>query len=261
MSVRAHEIKHALSIKHKRTDDFFLTEVKNGPTHTATELYIMDALAIKKSWVNPLFTGYEIKVSRNDFLQDEKWPAYRNYCHRLDFVCPTGIIHPNELPDDVGLIYYNPEKRTLNTRRKGQIRNIEMPYEMLYYILMSRVDSSAHPFFSDKEEYFREWLERKLETRQLGYRIKSELVDRLAEKEEEIKGLNRRIKRIEKYEKTINQIEKILKKHGMNTWYVEGYPERIDEALSSSVPPHLVSEIENIKDTSQRLYDSLKAKG
>lgn len=71
-NVKAHEIKHALARKHERTQDFFLTEVKNGSTYFSNELYIMDGLAIKKSWVNPMITGYEIKVSRNDFLQEKK---------------------------------------------------------------------------------------------------------------------------------------------------------------------------------------------
>lgn len=253
MKVKAHEIKYALSQKHKRTNDFFLTEVKNGPTHTATELFIIDALAIKKSWVNPMFTGYEIKVSRNDFLQDEKWPAYRKYCHRLDFVCPTGMIQPNELPDDIGLIYYNPEKKTLHTRRKGKIRDIEMPYEMLYYIIMTRLESEKHPFFSNKREYFEEYLANKITLKQLGFAVKSKLIEQTALLQDEKETLQRRIGRLEKDGLILEEIAQVLKKHGMNYWYKDGFAREIDTALSSAMPPNLLKELETINNASNRL--------
>lgn len=48
--------------------------------------------------------GYEIKVSRADFLADKKWQEYLKYCSKFYFVAPTGIIKPNELPPEIGLI-------------------------------------------------------------------------------------------------------------------------------------------------------------
>lgn len=197
-NVKAHHIKWALARKHERLNDFFLTEVKNGPTHIATDLYILDAVAIKKSWVNPCITGYEIKVSRNDFLQDEKWPAYKNYCHRLDFVCPKGLIRPEELPDDIGLIYYNPEKDTLHTRRKGKIRNIEMPYEMLYYIIMTRLDNERHPFFNSKREYFEEYIRDKIDTKTLAFRVRTKLITQVEKMEYENDSLKRELEQLKK---------------------------------------------------------------
>lgn len=259
-NVKAHEIKRALSDKHNRINDFFLTEVKNGPTHTATDLYIMDAIAIKKSWVNPLITGYEIKVSRNDFMQDEKWPAYKHYCHRLDFVVPTGLVQPDELPDDIGLIYYHPEKRTLYTRRRGKIRNIEMPYEMLYYIIMNRLDNVEHPFFSTKEEYFREYVDGKVSSKALGRLVSSKLINDVALLESENERLKREIKSMETDKETLLQIQEILRKHGIRPWRKEEYAERLDIALSSSVPPHLLNELEKIKDISGHLFRSLNKK-
>jgi hypothetical protein len=35
------------------------------------------------------------------------------------------MIEPDELPDDIGLIYYNPDKETLYTRRKATHREID----------------------------------------------------------------------------------------------------------------------------------------
>jgi len=48
--------------------------------------------------------GYEIKVSRSDFLGDDKWDNYLKYCNYFYFVAPKGLIGKHELPDGVGLI-------------------------------------------------------------------------------------------------------------------------------------------------------------
>jgi len=54
---------------------------------------------------------YEIKVSRSDFLKDAKkeW-KHKNLrdgkrTTRFFYVCPDGLIKPDELPDGYGLIY------------------------------------------------------------------------------------------------------------------------------------------------------------
>lgn len=257
-NVKAHHIKWALARKHERLNDFFLTEVKNGPTHIATDLYILDAVAIKKSWVNPCITGYEIKVSRNDFLQDEKWPAYKNYCHRLDFVCPKGLIRPEELPDDIGLIYYNPEKDTLHTRRKGKIRNIEMPYEMLYYIIMTRLDNERHPFFNSKREYFEEYIRDKIDTKTLAFRVRTKLITQVEKMEYENDSLKRELEQLKKDSEILKKIADVLDKYGIGIWRKQYFHEEIDEALRSSIPPHLVRELETIKNASNRIYDLIK---
>ncbi|NQX57538.1 MmcB family DNA repair protein [Paenibacillus qinlingensis] len=133
MKVRADMIKQVLAKRHWQ--DFFLTEVKNGATHTNKELLKMDAMAIMKSWANPCVTGYEVKVDHSDFTRANKWPGYMSYCNQFSFVCPTGLIQLDELPVEVGLIYY-PEKQSLTTKRKALYRNIEIPSAVLYYIIM-----------------------------------------------------------------------------------------------------------------------------
>ena len=48
--------------------------------------------------------GYEIKISRADFLKDKKWEDYLKYCTCFYFVVPRGIIKSEELPSGIGLI-------------------------------------------------------------------------------------------------------------------------------------------------------------
>ena len=116
--VTSTDIKRALAEKHWR--DFFLTEVKSGPTQLAVpgDLKILDGLAIRKSWTAPCFTGYEVKISRSDFLRDAKFYTYEELCNCLYIVCPKGMIERTELPESVGLMYYDPEKKTITTRKK-----------------------------------------------------------------------------------------------------------------------------------------------
>jgi hypothetical protein len=122
----------------------FYSEVKNGPSwgQKGSKLYIMDAVSIKKSWSRPCIEGYEIKVSRSDFLRDKKWHNYQAYCNKFSFVCPPGVIELDELPGDVGLIYYSPEHDTLFTKRRAMYRKIDMQSKevlgMLMYLAMYR---------------------------------------------------------------------------------------------------------------------------
>lgn len=153
-AVTAFEIKRALSEKHWK--DFFITECKSGPTQIAAAgtLKILDGLAIKKSWTAPCFTGYEVKVSRSDFLRDAKFYTYEELCNCLYIVCPKGMIDRTELPESIGLMYYDPEKKTLTTRKRAIYRKIEYSPELLLYIIFSRLDSDRIPFFSDRRQYF-----------------------------------------------------------------------------------------------------------
>ena len=48
-------------------------EVKNGPSWAGRGFVRMDFFAIKKTWTPVEFKGYEIKVSRQDFLQDKEF--------------------------------------------------------------------------------------------------------------------------------------------------------------------------------------------
>ena len=137
----------------------FYHEVKSGPSWgqrtpwstRGQDLYIMDAIAIKKSWSNPCIERYAIKVSRSDFLRDKKWQNYQAYCHKFYFVCPPNIITLDDLPSpehgDVGLLYYSPEHDTLFTKRRAMYRKIDMRSKevvgMLLYLTYYRAEESS----------------------------------------------------------------------------------------------------------------------
>ena len=116
MKCNASEILRLLRSRHK--DDVFVDEVKTGPTGNG--LLILDAWAMKKSWSRPSTIGYEIKVSRSDFTRDSKWHGYLDYCNEFYFVAPPGIIRPDELPPEAGLLTVASTKTKVFTKKNLQ---------------------------------------------------------------------------------------------------------------------------------------------
>ncbi len=131
------EILALLAEKH--AGDVFIPECKDGETWAADGLLKLDAWAMKRSW-SPLTTiGYEIKVSRQDFEQDEKWMRYTDLCHQFYFVCPSGLIREEDLPKGIGLMWVS-KAGNLHTKRKAEASepNTEKWNGLLVYALMSR---------------------------------------------------------------------------------------------------------------------------
>lgn len=178
-------------LESRHIKDVFISECKDGPTHYSTHLR-MDAWVMNKSWAHPCATGYEIKVSRADFIGDNKWPAYLPLCNQFYFVTPPGLIDLSELSPDAGLMVAAGEGTgtRLVMKKKAPYRQVEIPEEVYRYILMCRVKvESEGPMFT-VEQTWRKWLERKQENRRLGYEVSKAIRERA----EEIENENVRLK-------------------------------------------------------------------
>ena len=256
--LRADLVKRALSKRHDK--DLFLTEVKNGPTVFGNELRIIDALAIKRSWANPLITGYEIKVSRNDFLGDEKWHDYLQYCHRFSFVCPTGMIELSELPDQVGLVYYNQEKGSLYTKRKPVHQQIEVSKELLYYIVISRINDDRHPFFTNQREKLEAWVEDKDERNKLGYHVSRKITDAFRTLERRTETAENKAYNYEQDHKEVQRVKQALRAAGYSdsVWGDSRWVQNVEQAIQTSVPPAFLQAVKQIKAGVEQLEDALK---
>ena len=75
---------------------------------------------VSKRWIR----GFEIKVSRADYLGDQKWHEYSEFCSSLSIVCPEGLIKKQEVPGPFGLLYITTDK--LLTR---DLRTVGMKWE------------------------------------------------------------------------------------------------------------------------------------
>lgn len=248
--VTSNEIKKALAKKHGNRE-FFITECKNGPTGTG--LLQFDGIAIYKSWAHPRIVGYEVKVSRSDFLRDAKYPRYMPYCHEFYFVTPSGMVQRQEIEENIGLMWYNPQTENITTKKKAVYRKIEVSTDMLLYIIMNRLDSDRLPFHSTQSEYWKDWLANKIDNRELGYHVRSKLLDQIRELESE----NQRYRHFKEDRNEYNKILEIMKKHDLNTWY--NVAETLDKALSLPYPAELdtvrgqldkvIKQIDKMKDT------------
>lgn len=248
--VTSTDIKRALADKHWK--DFFLTEVKSGSSWFTSrgDMKILDALAIRKSWTSPCFTGYEVKVSRGDFLRDAKFYTYEELCNCLYIVCPKGMIERTELPESVGLMYYDPEKKTITTKKKAIYRKIEYSPDLLLYIIYSRLDSDRYPFFSDKREYCETYLAGKADNRELAHAIKTKLVEdnvRLEKEIEELSGFKRQYA-------AYQEITRVLQKHQIYGWRSGDIAAELDKALERKCP----EDVSDIRQALERLVERMK---
>ncbi|MBR6859743.1 MAG: hypothetical protein IKM73_00280 [Acidaminococcaceae bacterium] len=249
-TVTSQEIKLALEKKHLK--DFFLTECKSGSTWLTPvgEMKILDALAIRKSWTSPCFTGYEVKVSRSDFLRDNKFYRYEEIVNCLYIVCPKGMINRTELPESVGLMYYDPEKKTLTTKKKAIYRKIEYSPDLLLYIIYSRLDSDRYPFFDSKREYFEEYVRQKRNSKDLGRMVSSRMA-------QENKALIKEIENLNVFKKQYDihrAIMSVLEKHNVCWWKPDQIAADLDKRLSRACP----EDISSIRVTLESCVDRIK---
>ncbi len=126
------------ALKNRHWKDVFIPECKTGPTWGNHGLRRFDAWVMERSWLNLRMIGYEIKVSRSDFKQDKKWREYLPFCHAFYFICPWGLIQPEEIDGDAGLCWVSKNGKRIFTKKSIYKRDIEIPSEILIHILMSR---------------------------------------------------------------------------------------------------------------------------
>lgn len=136
MSITSGQILELIRAKH--LDDVFVSECKNGPTYNNPNNLRLDAWAMKKCWSPIRTVGYEIKVSRKDWLSDKKWTRYLPLAHSFYVVCPKNMIRPEEMPEGVGLLYVAASEGKLYTKIRAKRKEIEVSRELLMYVLFHR---------------------------------------------------------------------------------------------------------------------------
>ena len=142
MSVTEVEIIKALYNKYRKLPgQMFFDHVKTGESwrfEGSEPLGILDGLGVKISWTQPVFHGYEIKVSRGDFRRDTKHRGYLKFCTGLSFVVPKGMVTKDEIEPDIGLIYYSDGKlHTVKKAAKSQPEETDL-CKLLRYLVYYR---------------------------------------------------------------------------------------------------------------------------
>ena len=236
--VTSFDLIKALELKH--SGDVLITECKDGPTQTASHRRL-DAWAMLKTWSPITMIGYEIKVSRSDWLQDQKFIDYLPLCHRLNIVAPRGVVELEELPADVGLLEPIGDLSRLITRRKSVYRHIELPAELLVYVIMCRmVVGTPNLQRGDDPDWrrkvLRQWVESDTNDRNLSYAVNNKIRQIMQAQEERNRALDQRCRDLEGVKKRILELGLDPEAH-MDLWAVH---ERV-KALAGVVDENLLN--------------------
>jgi hypothetical protein len=167
--LKASDIIAALKSRH----DLLYTEVPMHGRNTKR----LDAWALVPSWTNPGYIGYEVKVSRSDFVQDNKWMAYLPCCSQFYFVCPYGVIKPEEVGEHAGLMYIN-KTGGLRVKKKAPYREIAV--DAVHNVMKSMLMREAHTKNNKSNaEYWDEWLKKKNDWNLLGRSVSRKMNERV----------------------------------------------------------------------------------
>lgn len=187
----ARDVLDALARKHQA--DVFVPECRYRESGFGGRL--IDAWAMKRSWARFDTVGYEIKVSRSDFTRDTKWQEYLPYCHRFYFACPKGLIHPDELPKGIGLIYVGAggAYTRVTAHRRSQTRDADI-LAVLRYVAMWRSEIVPSETKEARMRRFRVEYECRRSTLSNGRAFRHRIAQRLAEAEEKAFSLELKVK-------------------------------------------------------------------
>ena len=233
----ARTILDLLAKKHR--DDVFVSECKTDSLKGLR----LDAWVMKKAWFHPCVTGYEIKVDRSDFLQDEKWRYYLPYCNQFYFVCPKGIIAPEELEESVGLMIVASTGTRLFTKRKATYRDVDIPDEIFRYILASRARITAsRDTHEENVAYWKRWLEDKDENRSIGLAVSKNLREMLQDLQSRNRTLMYEMRKYDEIKETIQELG--LDPAAANKWTVKN---RIKELAGEGLKAQISNVIGGLK--------------
>lgn len=245
----ASDILTLLHNKHPVENFLNVNECKIGSTWFKSRCSRFDMWTMARSYTHPRFIGYEIKVSRSDFLNDTKWPDYLPYCTEFYFVSPPDIIQKEEVPEQAGLIVSSKNCKRLYTKKKAPVRKVEIPQSILLYILMSRSVICADMIGNkSKLERWKDKLRDLEDNRALGRKLSQLIAARV---HREVSAIKARNLELETENKALSNVKDALDAMGTNLNEMvpfHGYvkKDRLSEALTG-IPFDLVNFLKDAK--------------
>lgn len=245
----------------KHEGDVFVTECKDGPTHTRAHRRL-DAWVLLKTW-SPITTiGYEIKVSLADWRRDPKLHDYMPLCHLLYVVAPKGVVPPEELPAGVGLMEPVGDER-LQVRRKAARREIALPGELMVYVLMCRTrvtrerdDQRSDPNWRTAQ--LRAWVAEKEDRRGLSWAVSRKIQERFERQQSELEAERRRSQELESVRARIQELG-FDPAHPVNSWQVRQRLDAFNVTVTADILRRMRAVGENMKTIADAL-ESMKAR-
>jgi hypothetical protein len=173
--MKAQHVISLLQGRHSKDVFFVEAQVDHGTRR-------MDAWVLIPSYTKSLTIGYEVKVSRSDFLQDKKMQDYLPYCNQMYLVAPKGVILEGELPEGFGYILATENR--LMTKVKAPVREVEIPESFYRGLLCNRMkNEDMRMTEADRElekrvkgfSEFSEYVAGKKELKDIGFLVSHKL--------------------------------------------------------------------------------------
>ena len=159
--MKAGEIMALLRARYRPPEWAFFEEIRCGTGYTYGGIPVGTAeTKVEKrldAWAFHLWptggyqpTGFEIKVSRSDFLRDLKKPAkrsrYLELCQFFYYVVPSGLVKASEVPADAGLLGATLSRLTV--MKPAPHREIPPPEWEFFAAICRRVGDAGWPKYS-----------------------------------------------------------------------------------------------------------------
>jgi hypothetical protein len=177
----AQQLKRLLAERH--SGDAFVPECKMGSAGSR----ILDGWALSATWSPLTAIGYEVKVSRSDWLQDQKYEEYRAACHLFFIVAPKGVVQRQELPDGVGLLEPvgagTGQRLVMRVKPARQAPDAEKLVSLMAHALMwKRAEGDPRRMERTRQAAFwREFANEKAEFHSVGRNVKGRMRKLLSE--------------------------------------------------------------------------------
>ncbi len=156
-----------------------------------------DLWVLRPSWSKPQVTIYEVKVTRQDFLRDDKHRSYLDACNCLYFAAPRGVIKPEELSEECGLLEVAASGGMLRTVKKAPYRvpTGDGMATVMKAVLMNRAIIGPSRYGArdaplSRERRIAQWEMNTTGGRQVDYLVKGAISKRL----EDLKAENRELR-------------------------------------------------------------------
>lgn len=218
--MNAGDIRNLLGARHSR--DIVCHEAPCGTAY-ASGYGQIDTWVLRPSWTRPAVIGYEIKVSRRDFLADKKWMGYLLFCNELYFAVAPGVCTVEEMPEGVGLLEATKNGGRILTKRKAVHRIDGLDLETVFRsILMNRAVIKTGGRFSSEPETrevrMDRWRKAIDDRNRLGAKVSQAISDEWARLRDEARKANGRADGVEKF-------REVMIRNGFNPdrdpWYFE----------------------------------------
>lgn len=253
MKPTAVELSTLLAARH--SDGIYVPECKMGQVGSRT----LDGWALLPTWSPLTSIGYEIKVSRSDWLQDQKFEEYRSACHLFYVVAPKGIVSVGELPGGVGLL--EPIGQGTGRRLVMRVKSIRQEPDaaklvrLMAHVLMWRKDMS-NGFAQSRERraaFWRAFVEEKKDFHVVGQSVKGRMRSML---KEAIDGRRLAEFKAEQLDEARIALEELGVKPGHDRWVTRRNIEAALRQGANETIADLSTTIERLANLRNRVYEA-----